>query len=109
EWQQTLSDPPMLMFDNIKGYPQGYRAITNLFSTPRRAMSALGLPEASGIKQVTLIRNKLNESFELLPPVEAITAPVKENILRGDEIDLYKFPTPKWHLPMGAGFSALVI
>ena len=32
-----------------------------------------------------------------MPPVEVETGPVKENILVGDDVDLFKFPTPKWH------------
>ena len=35
----------------------------------------------------------------LTPPkmVESSAAPCKENILTGDDIDLFKFPVPQWY------------
>ncbi len=98
EWQGYLPNSPLVLFDKIKGYPPGYRVVTNLFTTPRRTAVALGFPgEPKGIELVKQIRDKLSKGFEMLPPVEAKTAPVKENIYRGDEVDLFKFPTPKYH------------
>ena len=32
-----------------------------------------------------------------MPPKIVKTGPVKENILKGDDIDLYEFPTPHWN------------
>ncbi len=90
-------DMPLLLFDKIKGYPAGYRVATNLFSTPRRTALALGLPaEARGTELVKALRDKIRIGIKLLPPVEMETGPVKENILRGDDVDLYKFPSPRW-------------
>ena len=35
---------PLLLFDNIVGYPKGFRIVTNAIATPRRFALALGLP-----------------------------------------------------------------
>lgn len=89
---------PLLLFDDIKGYPAGYRVASNLFTTPRRTALALGLPlEAKGMELVKAWRNRIEEGIKPIPPVEVKTAPVKENILIGDDVDLFRFPTPKWH------------
>src|SRR5262249_56570832 len=35
---------PLLLFDNISGYPRGFRIATNVLATARRFALALGLP-----------------------------------------------------------------
>jgi len=40
----TESQGPALLFDEIKGYPKGYRVASNLFNTPKRTAIAFGLP-----------------------------------------------------------------
>ncbi len=94
-----IPNSPMLMFDRIKGYKPGYRVVTNLFSTHKRTALALGLPpEARGTELVRAVRDKIkNAARNLLPPVEVESGPVKENILSGAEVDLFKFPAPKWN------------
>jgi len=37
------------------------------------------------------------KNIELVPPKKVKDGPVLENIIRGKDIDIYKFPTPKWH------------
>ncbi|MFC2002624.1 UbiD family decarboxylase, partial [Chloroflexota bacterium] len=89
---------PLFIFDKMKGYEAGYRVVTNLFATHRRIALALGLPlEARGIELVRAMRGKTSAGIKLLPPVEVETGPVKENLLTGADIDLFKFPTPKWN------------
>ena len=88
---------PALLFDKIKGYPKGFRIATNQFTAPRRTALALGLPvEAKGVELVRAWREKTKD-VKLLPPVEVKTGPIKENVLVGEEVDMYKFPVPKWH------------
>ena len=92
------ADSPLLLFDDIKGYPRGYRVATNLISTERRFALATGLPlEAKGLDLVNAWRQKAKGEFTPIPPVEVQTAPVKENIYAGDDVDVFEFPTPKWH------------
>ena len=88
---------PVLLFDRIKDYPEGYRVVTNMFATPRRTALALGLPvEARGLELVRALRDRI-KNIPLIPPVEVDNGPVTENILTGDDVDLYRFPAPKWH------------
>ncbi|MDO8637328.1 MAG: UbiD family decarboxylase, partial [Dehalococcoidia bacterium] len=88
---------PALLFDNIQGYPAGYRVVTNLVATPKRLAMAFGLP--AGISNVEMVR-QLKEKFKSLksiPPVIVKSGPLLENIQRDDEVNLLKFPVPFYH------------
>ena len=92
-----IPNPPALLFDKIKGYPAGYRVASSLFPTEKRLALAVGLPtQLSGIKLVDAWRKRMRE-VKPLPPVEVKDGPVMENIYEGDDVDLLKFPSPKWH------------
>ncbi len=89
---------PMLLFDSIQGYPKGYRVATNVFTS--RARCALAMGAEPGVDSRGLVehwRRRLSEPFQPIPPVTVENAPVKENVLLGDEVDLFKFPAPQWH------------
>jgi UbiD family decarboxylase len=89
---------PLLMFDKINGYKAGYRVASNLFNTSRRTALGLGFAlECKGIELVRAFREKMSDGIRPVPPVEVDSGPVKENILRGDKVDLLQFPAPKWH------------
>lgn len=106
QWQVTEPQSPLLLFDKIKGYPQGYRVCCNMFRTIRREALALGLPldSMSGMDLVRAWREKVRNGVVPLPPVVVQTGPIRENIQTGAEIDLYKFPVPKWHADDGGRY-----
>ncbi len=88
---------PGLIFDNIKGYPQGFRVVTNLMHHRVGQKLAFGFPEEmSDLECVANWKDKLNK-FTPIPPVEVTDGPIKQNVLTKDDIDIYKIPTPKWH------------
>ncbi len=88
---------PALLFDRIRGYPSGYRVISNLMATPRRLAIAFGFPsDISNIDLVRRIKDKFKE-LKPIPPTRVPDGPVLENLFRDGEVDLLKFPTPKWH------------
>ncbi|MCJ7769659.1 MAG: UbiD family decarboxylase, partial [Dehalococcoidales bacterium] len=81
---------PLLLFDNIKGYPSGYRVVTNLAASHQRVCLLLGIQgEESPLGLVKAWREKTKQGFKPIPPVEVKTGPVKENIFRGNDIDLF--------------------
>jgi len=94
---------PALFFDNIKGDLQGFRVATNLMHHRVGQKLAFGFPEEINDLDCVPDRKKWNK-FRPVPPVEAEDGPVKENILNGDDIDIYKFPTPKWHVHDGGRY-----
>ena len=98
ELETAQPNPRLLLFDNIEGYPSGYRVVSLPFATQRRTALALGLPEeARGAELVRVYKDKLKGGVELIPPVEVETAPVKENVHTGDEVNILDLPVPKWH------------
>jgi 4-hydroxy-3-polyprenylbenzoate decarboxylase len=88
---------PALLFDNIKGYPEGFRVLADPFNTCRRMAPVFGVQEnLAGVAMLDAWRKKLR-GFKPVPPIEVTDGPVKENSMTGDDIDLYKFPAPIWH------------
>ncbi len=88
---------PALLFDRIKDYPPGYRVVSNLLSTPRRMAVAFGFNP--GVPNIELVRS-LKDTFEHLTPVAPVivdNGPLLENVVDGQQIDLLRFPAPRWH------------
>ncbi|MDP2644424.1 MAG: UbiD family decarboxylase, partial [Desulfobacterales bacterium] len=88
---------PALLFDSIPGYPAGYRVITSLlFSTRRVALTAGIAPEADTLKFTRALFEKVSRSAAI-PPEFVATGPVLENVQEGGDVDVLKFPAPKFH------------
>ena len=97
ELSLSVPDSPLLIFDNIPGYPKGFRIATNFLCSSRRVAMGLGLPmELTGLDLIRAWKEKVAAS-KPIPPVYVDTGPVKENIITGDDVDVTMFPTPKWH------------
>jgi len=88
---------PAAMFDEIKGYPKGYRVLANILTSVRRINVALGLPVDSDEIELVDYWRKYMKNQPSIPPVTVNGGPVLDNVSQGDDIDLTKFPTPRWH------------
>ena len=87
-----------MLFDNIPGYPQGFRILSGGANAFRRLAVVLGLPEPKDeIDLVQSYRKQAKENFELIPPIEVSSGPIMENVMRDDEVDVWKFPAPFVH------------
>jgi 4-hydroxy-3-polyprenylbenzoate decarboxylase len=99
---------PALLFENVAGYP-GARVLMNQFGSEKRMRLALevGLLDDVAKRIETLMRPVLPtgmlDKLKLLPmlaevggffpkTVDTRKAPCKEMILRGDDVDVLKFP-----------------
>ena len=92
-------DPkPVLLFDDIPGFPKGYQCLFGTFSSPRRLAMAFGLPEDQ-LERKTMLHNwrKRSKDSSLIPPKFVDSAAADANVLRGDRVDLLTFPSPKFH------------
>lgn len=90
---------PAIVFENVKDYP-GMPLATNLLTTDERVAFALGVdPDHEKIYEKILVgmENRLGS-------VVRATGPCKEEVLTGDRVDIYKFPTPWWHELDGGQF-----
>ena len=62
----------------------------------------LGLPKDAPVRDLVLAtRHFLQQRVE---PVEVKEGKVKENIVTGDDIDIYKVPVPRWHREDGGRY-----
>lgn len=77
---------PLLIFQDVKGFP--FPVVVNTFASRRRIGYGIGL------KEKDLISGWKSRSADRVPPKLVDDAPVKEVILRGDEVDLNDFPIP---------------
>lgn len=96
---------PALLFENIVDYPKGSRG-TKVFAsgigTRERLALALGFPKTAGNREI--VQHVMKKNREQVKPVIVPTGPVKENIVKGDAIDLLEFPVPKWHYLEGGRY-----
>lgn len=91
------SEAPAVIFEEMQGYPKGYRAISGLSNSARRLALTLGFDDPkSGIDVVQAYRDRMKH-HRPIPPVNVATGPVFENVDRDGDVDLWKFPVPKLH------------
>ncbi len=89
---------PLLLFDQFKGFPTDFRIASNVVRNSRRRYAlAVGLPvDAHPIELVRKLREQ-RHTQKPFPPVEVNDGPVLEHRLTGEDVDVEKFPAPKWH------------
>ncbi len=94
-------NPSALLFDNIQGYPKGFRVLTGSTSTARRVSLTFNLPETDGVVDlINLFRTNLKKwdrDVNNYKPVWVKTGPILENVMKGDQINLWKLPVPRYH------------
>jgi len=100
-------DPsPAILFENPKGFedsPIGARMLWNILGpSPKRI--ALTIEEPPETPTLELIRRLKDKMKDRIPPreVPATEAPVYENTLAGEDIDLEQLPIPR-HWPLDGG------
>lgn len=96
--RESKQPPPVVLFDDIPGYPKGFRTLFGMLASPLRLAMTLGLPEDE-LDYVSLARNWRNKkrNLKLVPPKIVKSGPVLENVISGKDVDLLKFPTPRFH------------
>jgi len=86
---------PAPLFKNIKDYPEGYRIFGAPIASFKRLSIAMELdPDA---KIPTIIEEYRQRMKNPIKPVVISSGPCQENILEGDEVDVYKLPAPMVH------------
>jgi 4-hydroxy-3-polyprenylbenzoate decarboxylase len=98
ELLQHDDNAPVALFDEIPGVPKGYRVLTNFFGGRRKNMT-LGFPLEFNKIELSEAFLKVFQKIAQNPlPHEVVkNGPVLENVMRGKDVDVTKFPTPVWH------------
>jgi 2,5-furandicarboxylate decarboxylase 1 len=86
---------PAVIFENIKG--SSLPCVTNVHASFPRLAMAIGLPITATPRDFVL--EYMRREAEPIPPVlvDKESAPCKEVILTGDDVDVTKLPTLKYH------------
>ncbi|MDP2643651.1 MAG: UbiD family decarboxylase [Desulfobacterales bacterium] len=105
ELAHTKKNVAAILFDNIPGYPEGYRIACTVPSARSTALTLnLQLSQGASVLEMTQkLREKLGDVGRI-PPKVVKTGPVLENTYFDDDVDLMKFPVPKWHELDGGEF-----
>jgi UbiD family decarboxylase len=94
---QRARNSTAVLFDDIPGYPGGFRVVANILTSVRRINLTLGLPaEASEMDLVRYWRDYM-KTANVIPPVTVTSGRLMENVMTGADVDLLKIPTPRWH------------
>jgi len=89
-------DGPALLFENIKDHKDTIckKLFTCSLSRFSRIALMLGLPKETPYRD--LIQIWRERTKHPAKPLIVDTGPCKENVLKGDDVDLFQFPTPHW-------------
>src|SRR5256885_9628136 len=86
-----------ILFDQIKGYPEGYRVLSNTLNTVKRIATTLHMDtNYTRLDFIKDIKRHITD-VDFIKPEVLKDGPVMENVFEGKDIDMWKFPTPKWH------------
>ena len=102
---QADENAPALLFEKPKGDRLGAKVLTNMLgSSKERYALAVGLDPSLSIPEMVDASRSLMK--QRMPPkfIPKSKAPVNEVILRGDDVDITKFPAPKFWPGDGAAF-----
>ena len=100
------SGGPALLFTNIKDYEKGRfrKLFCGSLGTYNHLALLLGQPKNGDLRELVIaVRHAFRKRGEI-KAVERSRAPHKKNVIKGDDIDISEFPTPKWHMWDGGRF-----
>ncbi|MDP2916842.1 MAG: UbiD family decarboxylase [Dehalococcoidia bacterium] len=95
----TETGSALPLFEKIKDYPEGYRVFGDPINSLKRFAIAAGipsdLPPAETYRRLMALYQK-GMSNRIKPRVVS-TGPCKENVFKGDDVDLYRLPSLMLH------------
>src|SRR4030042_4602084 len=81
-YRERAEKSPALLFDRIKGYPEGYQCLYGILNSPKRFALSLGLPlpkEGGLMDTLKIYREKMKDT-KLIPPKYVKDGPILENV-----------------------------
>jgi phenylphosphate carboxylase alpha subunit len=90
---------PALLFENVKDYP-GSRALGNVLGPSKPIVQgkvALAMDLSRDTPTDELVAEFRRRARKPLAPRRVDTAPCKQNVLKGDDVDMLMFPAPLLH------------
>jgi 4-hydroxy-3-polyprenylbenzoate decarboxylase len=96
---------PALLFNKIRDYGENARCrqvFSGGLSSYRRIAMMLGLPPETHPRELVQLGRTILTGG--VPPKIVKSGPVKDNIVKGDDVDLNEFPTPQWNRADGGRY-----
>lgn len=108
-WDTYGDACPALLFENIKDYkaPGPNKVFVGSLQTYSRYALMLDLP-AVGNYPNDLVKVYTERSKNTIKPNIVSTGPCKENIQKGDDIDIWKLPIPLWNRRDGGRYIGVM-
>jgi UbiD family decarboxylase len=102
-YQRKIGNKAVL-FDDIPGFPSGYRILANILTSIPRINLTIGMPVSS--REIALVQfwRRYMREMKSIPPRTVPNGLIQENVKAGNELDLLTIPTPKWHERDGGHF-----
>jgi UbiD family decarboxylase len=95
------SIPKALMFDDIPDYATGLRVLSGSVSNPRLLGSVLGMgwdhTDDTLMTELATAPGEWIQRAAEFPATEVEDGPLLSNVVSKPDIDLLKFPVPRWH------------
>lgn len=95
---------PAVLFERVKHYPQGYRIFGGPIATQRRLAIALGIAPETPMSE--MIKEYSDRTNKPIKPVLVRKAPCQENVVKGDDVNLFDFPFPMVHEGDGGRYTS---
>jgi UbiD family decarboxylase len=102
-YQRKIGNKAVL-FDDIPGFPSGYRILANILTSIPRINLTIGMPVSSGEIDLVQFWRRYMREMKSIPPRTVANGLIQENVKAGNELDLLTIPTPKWHERDGGHF-----
>ena len=102
-YQRKIGNKAVL-FDDIPGFPSGYRILANILTSIPRINLTIGMPVSSGEIDLVQFWRRYMREMKSIPPRTVANGSLQENVKAGNELDLLTIPTPKWHERDGGHF-----
>ena len=96
--ENSKNTAPAILFDEVPGYPKGFRTLYGHFSTVKRVALTLGLPLVQE-RKVDIVKqfHARMQEMKAIPPRIVNDGPILQNVMQGDDCDVLKFPVPRHH------------
>ncbi|MEA2642215.1 MAG: hypothetical protein QOF51_3609, partial [Chloroflexota bacterium] len=102
---ENIPNPPMIIFDKVKGYPPGYRIAANVTAGRIRSALAFGIDvEGKTPEELARLTRERTRNVTPIPPEWVENGPIMDNVLTGAAVDVFKFPVPRYHAADGGRY-----
>ena len=99
-YRRRGSKTAALLFDNVPGYPTGYRCLYGMMCSPRRFAFTVGGIDVSSVDSTMEYLKRYRQRMkdvQYIPPVETKASLLFENVLEGNAVDVFRLPVPIHH------------